>query len=255
MTLHSFHLLLAVMTALAVVVFVSLHFVTAGYGQFRTRQWGPSIDNHWGWVFMEVPAFVTVAVIWALSPSPEHVPEALLAALFLLHYFQRSFVFPFLMNGRSRMPLVIMAMGAVFNVVNGIIQGGGLFWFPQPAYAEGWSYLLRWNVLLGLALFFAGMAINLHSDHVIRHLRRPGDTRHHLPQHGMYRYVTSANYLGELTEWTGFAIAAASPAAWVFVIWTAANLIPRANAIHRRYVQEFGVEAVGRRKRIFPFLY
>ncbi len=78
---------------------------------------------------------------------------------------------------------------------------------------------------IGLVVFFAGMAINLHSDHVIRHLRKPGDTRHYLPKGGMYHFVTSGNYLGELIEWTGFAIIAGSPAAWVFVWWTAANLV------------------------------
>ena len=42
---------------------------------------------------------------------------------------------------------------------------------------------------------------------------------------------------------------------WVFVWWTFANLVPRADAIHRRYREEFGDEAVGKRKRIIPFLY
>ena len=69
----------------------------------------------------------------------------------------------------------------------------------------------------------------------------------------MYRYVTSANYLGELLEWTGFALAAHTAAAWVFVLWTAANLIPRAAAIHHRYREEFG-QAVGKRKRIIPYI-
>jgi 3-oxo-5-alpha-steroid 4-dehydrogenase 1 len=109
--------------------------------------------------------------------------------------------------------------------------------------------------MLGIALFVAGMTVNWHSDHVIRSLRQPGDTRHYLPQHGMYRYVTSANYFGELTEWVGFAMAAGTLVAWVFPIWTAANLVPRAHAIHRKYCHEFGREAVGNRKRIIPFIY
>ena len=71
----------------------------------------------------------------------------------------------------------------------------------------------------------------------------------------MYRYVTSANYLGELMEWVGFALAANTLVAWVFPIWTAANLVPRAHAINKRYKEEFGEEAVGKRKRIIPFIY
>lgn len=255
MSKEGFNALLVIMVVLAAIVFVSLFFVTAGYGQFRSRRWGWSISNKVAWVLMEAPAFVVMAAIWAGCGFPAQAPQIVLMSLFLLHYFQRSFVFPLLMHGKSRMPVAIMLMGAVFNVINGIIQGGGLFWFPQQGYSLGWDYLLRWNTVVGLLLFFAGMAINWHSDHVIRHLRKPGDNRHYLPQKGFYRWVTSANYFGEITEWTGFAIAAASPAAWVFAIWTAANLLPRANSIHKRYRREFGNEAVGRRKRVIPFIY
>ena len=243
------------MAALAAVVFVILYFVTAGYGQFRTQQWGWSIDNKLAWVLMEAPAFLTMLGIWYWSGCPTAAPQVVLMGLFLLHYFQRSFVFPLLMTGKSRMPVTIMLSGVTFNVINGIMQGGALYWFPREAYEAGWSYLADGTAIFGLAVFFIGMAINLHSDHVIRHLRKPGDTRHYLPQKGMYRYVTSANYLGEIIEWTGFAIVAGSTAAWVFVWWTAANLVPRAHAIYKRYREEFGRKALVGRKRIVPFVY
>ena len=243
------------MLGLAVVVFISLYFVTAGYGQFRTKQWGWSINNKVAWVLMEIPVFLVMLAIWWASPSKWHLPQLVLFGLFELHYFQRSLVFPFLMNGKSKMPVAIMLMGVVFNLINGFLQGGGLYLFPNPDFEQGVSYLLRPNAIIGILLFIIGMAINLHSDHVIRHLREPGDTKHYLPSKGMYRYVTSANYLGEIMEWTGFAIAAATLVAWVFPIWTAANLVPRAHAIYNRYKDEFGKEALGKRKRIIPYIY
>ena len=52
------------MLAMAVVVFVSLYFVTAGYGQFRTKQWGWSINNKVGWTLMEAPVFFVMLAIW-----------------------------------------------------------------------------------------------------------------------------------------------------------------------------------------------
>lgn len=251
----TFHLLINLMLVMAALVFVSLYFVTAGYGQFRSRSWGPDIDNRVGWVLMEAPVFFVMLAVWISAGASTHVPELVLFGLFQLHYFQRSFIFPFLMTGKSHMPVAIMAMGMVFNSVNGILQGGGLYWYPNPAYAQGASYPLSFQSIAGLCLFAAGMAINLHSDHVIRHLRQPGDTRHYLPDKGCYRLVTSANYFGELVEWIGFAIVADTLAAWVFPIWTAANLVPRAHAIHKKYCHEFGIKAVGRRKRIIPFIY
>ena len=45
MTLEIFNYLIWGMTIMAVVVFVSLYFVNAGYGQFRTKQWGWSLNN------------------------------------------------------------------------------------------------------------------------------------------------------------------------------------------------------------------
>lgn len=256
-SLISYHTLLWTMSAIALVVFISLYFVKAGYGIFRTPSWGISLPNKAAWILMEAPVFFVMAILWFIHGSSMSMPQFLFLLLFELHYFQRSFVFPLLLKGKSRMPISIMVMGIVFNVLNGWMQGNGIFVtdLAPDSYAEGIKYLLRPNALIGIAVFFIGMAINLHSDHVIRNLRRPGDTRHYLPGKGLYRYVTSANYFGELVEWTGFAILTATPAAWVFVWWTAANLVPRANAIHKRYCEEFGMTAVGKRKRIIPYLY
>ncbi|MGN0280995.1 MAG: DUF1295 domain-containing protein [Prevotella sp.] len=251
---ETYRIVLGTMAGIAVFVFIALYFVKAGYGMFRTKAWGLSISNKAAWVLMEAPVFFVMLWLWADSGFTMAMPQLLCLLLFLLHYFQRSFVFPFLMKGKSRMPIAIMLMGVGFNVINGVLQGGGLFSFPPATYAEGTAYLLRPNAIVGVVVFFAGMAINMHSDHVIRHLRKPGDTAHYLPQKGFYHYVTSANYFGELVEWTGFAILAATPAAWLFVIWTFANLVPRAAAIHRHYRKEFGT-AVGNRKRIIPFIY
>ena len=256
MDVEKFHLFLIVMSVVALFVFVALYFVKAGYGMFRTSSWGLSINNKLAWMLMEAPVFVVMFWLWGRSGVGFSMPVYVFFLLFQLHYLQRSFIFPFLMKGKSRMPLAIMVMGIVFNVLNGVMQAGGLFYFnSQVPTGIGWSYLLQPQAVVGILLFFVGMVVNWHSDHVIRHLRQPGDTRHYLPQKGMYRYVTSANYFGELVEWTGFAILTVSPAAWVFVWWTAANLVPRANAIHERYVEEFGKEAVGKRKRIIPCLY
>lgn len=255
MNYETYQIMLYVLSFLAVIVFIALYFVKAGYGMFRTRSWGWSVPNKVGWVLMEAPSFVAMG-LWAWMAGVEvYTPQAVFVGLFMLHYFQRSFVFPLLMKGKSRMPLAIMAMGILFNVINATLLAASFFRCALPGKYEPatfWTNPLPW---VGAAIFFIGMAINLHADHVIRNLRKPGDTRHYLPEKGFYRYVTSANYFGELVEWTGFALLTASPAAWVFVWWTVANLVPRADAIYKRYCEEFGKQAVGNRKRIIPYIY
>ena len=252
-TPEEFNLFLLIMSGIAAIVFVALYFLKAGYGMFRDSRWGISLNNKVAWVLMEAPVFIVMALLWWGSERRFEAAPLIIFLLFELHYFQRSFVFPFLMKGKSRMPVSIMLMGVVFNVLNGFMQGEWLFYLaPADRYTTGW--LTSPAVIIGTLIFLSGMAINWHSDNVIRHLRKPGDTRHYLPQKGLYRYVTSANYFGELVEWTGFAILTWSAAGAVFAWWTFANLVPRANAIYHRYQEEFGPQ-MGRRKRIFPFLY
>lgn len=245
----------AAMAAMAVVVFVALQRFTAGYGMMYDRRWGPTVGNRLGWVLMESPVFFAMLALWACSPRRADAAPATMAALFLLHYFQRSFIFPMLIRGKSRMPLAIIAMGVVFNLINAYMIGGWIFYVaPEGSYPASW--LGSPEFIIGTLLFFTGMAINWQSDHIVRNLRKPGDTRHYIPKGGMYRYVTSANYFGEFTEWVGFAILSWSAAGAVFALWTFANLAPRAMKIHKRYLAEFGDEYSRLHRRyIIPFIY
>jgi 3-oxo-5-alpha-steroid 4-dehydrogenase 1 len=241
------------MAFMGLFVFVTLYFVDAGYGKFRSNKWGYSINNKLGWVLMECPALIPIAyTIVALTPSALAI---LFMSLYALHYVYRSFIFPALLKGNSKMPLAITAMGATFNFTNSTLLCASVMAFPKESYSDICSYAGNWNFWLGIVLFFMGMYTHMKADHTIRNLRKPGDTNHYLPKGGLFDYVTSANYFGELLEWTGFAILLCNPAAWMFVWWTAANLVPRAHAINKKYRAEFGNEQVGKRKRVIPFIY
>lgn len=243
------------MIALAIIVFVALRFVTPAYGMTYSDKWGPSVDNKLGWVLMETPSFAVMLLLWIFSTREVSAARAVMAVLFLFHYFQRSFIFPLLMRGKSRMPLAIMAMGIIFNVINAYMIGGWIFYVsPLDMYPASW--LLTPAFIIGFVVFAAGMAINWQSDYIIRHLRKPGDRRHYIPRGGMYRYVTGANYFGETLEWLGYAILTWSLAGVAFVVWTFANLAPRARALHGHYIKEFGDDYSSLRRRyIIPFIY
>ena len=233
----TFQLFLGAMSIIALFVFIALYFVKAGYGMFRTASWGISINNKLAWMLMEAPVFIVMLLLWWNSARYNSIVPLIFFLLFQLHYFQRAFVFPFLLKGKSRMPLAIMMMGMLFNLLNGFMQGEWLFYLaPETLYTLDW--LKTPQFILGVLLFFTGMGINWYSDYVIRHLRKPGDTQHYLPSQGMYRYVTSANYFGEIIEWAGWAILTWSLSGLVFLWWTVANLVPRANAIWHRYKPE-----------------
>ena len=249
-----FHAVEYTMIVLAVVVFIALRFITPGYGMFYTPKWGPTVGNRLGWVIMEAPVFICMGLLWWLSPRSGDLAPAIMASLFMLHYFQRSFIFPFLIKGKNCMPLVIILMGVIFNVINAYLIGGWIF-YVSPAGSYPASWLANPKFIIGTIIFFFGMGINIQSDYIIRHLRRPGDRRHYIPKGGMFRYVTSANYLGEFTEWVGYAVLTWSLPGVIFALWTFANLAPRARSLYGRYVEEFGDEFTKlNRKYIIPFI-
>ena len=255
MTLQAFYIFLIVMAALAVVVFVSLFFVDAGYGKFYNPKWGPAVDNRFGWVLMEAPVFFAMLLLWWLSDRRADPVRLVFLFFFEIHYFHRSFIFPMKIRGNGRMPLSIILMGVLFNTLNALMQGGWIFYFsPADAYPLSWLGSLPF--ILGTFIFFYGMFINIQSDGIIRKLRQPGDTRHYLPKGGMFRYVTSANYFGEFLEWVGFAILTWSLSGAVFALWTFANLAPRAARIYEMYQREFPDELDTEKvKRILPHIF
>lgn len=251
---ETFDIFLIVMAIIAIGVYVALHFFEAGYGYLFDRRYGPPIPNKVGWILMESPVFIAMIILWAFSDRMWQAGPLALFILFEIHYFQRSFIFPLRMRGNSKMPLGIVLMGMLFNVLNALMQGGWIFFISPDGFYDNW--FMKPYIYIGGLIFLAGMAINLQSDSIIRHLRKEGDTRHYIPRGGMFRYVSSANYFGELTEWVGFAIAAWSWSGVVFVWWTFANLAPRAASLYKRYEKEFGTEFTQlHRKKIIPFIY
>ncbi|MGB0651467.1 MAG: DUF1295 domain-containing protein [Rhodothermales bacterium] len=238
-------------TALAVGTAVVLLFRPAPYGRHSRSDWGPTLPHRMGWIVMEVisPAALLGVLWWRFDPDLAALSgyQVGLVALWLGHYVYRAILYPFLMRWKEkRMPVVIMLSAVVFNLVNGGLNGAQIGAISPPSDIS----IPMW---IGLFLFVAGLLINIQSDAILRSLRRPGETGYKIPEGGMYRWVTSPNYFGEMLEWIGFAMLAATPAAVAFAVWTAANLIPRALSHHAWYKDQFA-EYPRHRKAVIPFM-
>lgn len=235
--------------ALGVAVFVVLFLKNAPYGRFTRTGWGPTVSSRLGWIVMESPAVLVFG--WLFLAGEQKGPVAwVFFAVWNVHYVYRAFIFPCRMRSSSRMPLFVLASGLVFNVANAYLQARYLFTLSSP-YPSGW--LLDPRFMIGGMLFAGGLAIHVHSDGVLRSLRAAGDQQYRVPHGGLFRWVSSANYFGEIVQWFGWAILTWSPAGLVFALWTAANLVPRALAYHRWYRANFADYPPGR-KAVIPFL-
>ncbi|XP_071361312.1 3-oxo-5-alpha-steroid 4-dehydrogenase 2a [Trachinotus anak] len=97
------------------------------------------------------------------------------------------------------------------------------------------------------------MAINMHSDHILRSLRKPGEITYKIPSGGMFEFVSGANFFGEIVEWCGYAVAAWSLPTFAFAFFTACSIGPRAYQHHRDYHQKFE-DYPHSRKALIPFI-
>ena len=233
MTLDSAHpWVAAALMVTAIPVFVTLLGRAAPYGRHSATGSGPTVSAKLGWVLMESPAALVFLGVFAAGPHAMETAPCVLATLWSLHYLYRAFVFPFRMTGRP-IPLAVAVGGASFNVVNGWLYGrqvGALGDYPA-------SWLADPRFLAGAALFALGWAINQHSDAVLLRLRGRGG--YAIPQGGLYRWVSCPNYLGELLEWLGWALASWSLSGLAFFVFTFANLAPRARTHHAWYRATF----------------
>ena len=235
--------------ALAVATVIGLQFVVAPYGRHGRAGWGPTVPARIGWLVMESPAPLGFLAVYLAGAHRADLVPLLLLVLWQTHYLQRAFVYPFLMRGGTRMPVTLMAMAISFNVLNAFINAR---WVSQLGHYPV-SWLADPRFLAGAAVFVGGLALNLSADRTLRGLRGPGDSGYRIPQGGAYRWVSCPNYLGEILEWFGWALATWSLAGLAFAVYTVANLAPRAVANHRWYHERFA-DYPARRRALVPYV-
>jgi protein-S-isoprenylcysteine O-methyltransferase Ste14 len=247
-----FEALIVTVFVLAVAAFAGASRVIAPYGRHGRPGWGPAVPVRVAWAVMESPSVFVFAICFTIGPRAGEPVPLVLMALWLLHYVYRAFVYPLRLRATAdrRMPLAIMTMAVVFNVLNGYLNGRSLSAFG-PVLDVSWLYGLPFVV--GIGLFFIGFGINRWADRVLADLRAPGESGYKIPRGGLYELVSCPNYLGEMIQWLGFALAAWSPAALAFALFTIANLFPRARSHHAWYRKTFPDYPPSRRA-VIPFL-
>jgi hypothetical protein len=217
----------------------------APYGRHAHTRWGPSISNRLGWCVMELVSLVVFAALFLAGPAEKTAPMWVFFALWVAHYINRSLIFPWRTHTAGKMmPLAIVGSAAAFNIVNAGLNGGYLGW-------SGATYPVTWltdpRFLIGLAVFALGAGINLWSDNKLIGLRAGGQQGYTVPRGGLFEFVSCPNHMGEIIQWSGFALMCWNLPALSFAIWTAANLIPRAVAHHAWYRRTFADYPPGRR--------
>ncbi|CAN9509995.1 unnamed protein product [Ophioblennius macclurei] len=246
---------LMIASAVFVLIRQTLHGRPARYGRYAESR-GSYCPSRAAWCLQEAPAFlVPLLLLLTERGAPEAAgsrPGAgralLLLGSFMTHYFHRAFIYAFLTRGRP-VPRYVVFSAAIFCTLNSALQAH--FLLHCAHFHDSW--LTDARLTAGLFLFVCGMVINIHSDHILRGLRKPDEVAYKIPRGGMFEWVSGANFLGEIIEWCGYAIAVWSFPAFAFIFFTICSIGPRAYLHHRDYQKRFK-DYPPTRKAILPFL-
>mmetsp|Transcript_4338 Transcript_4338/g.12155 ORF Transcript_4338/g.12155 Transcript_4338/m.12155 type:complete len:270 (-) Transcript_4338:82-891(-) len=241
---------------LCVPTFVSCLFIRAPYGRYHAESsgiYGFYVNGRVAWVLQECPCVLIGASFLYFRFEDFKalgLANQILFGFFMCHYIYRALIFPFLMRGVKPTPFLVMMMAFAFCLLNGFIQIHSLAVVKLP---EEWIYSPRF--VLGTVMFWTGLFTNAQADHILRNLRKPGETGYKIPHGGAFRLVSAANYFGEIVEWTGFAIASSSLAGLSFALFTFSNIGPRGYQHHLSYLERFGDKYPKNRAAVIPFFW
>jgi 3-oxo-5-alpha-steroid 4-dehydrogenase 1 len=208
---------------------------------------------------MELPASVTFLYFYFTGPNRAETVPMVFLCVWLVHYGNRGWYFPWSIRSprgsRASFSLMVIAVGWVVTSLHGYLHAA-FFSTHGAHYTVDW--LTDPRFLIGLPIYAISLALNIHSDAIVRGLRTRnevamGEKVYRIPRGGLFRWVTNPAYLSELTAWAGLALCTWSLAGVFIFAVSAANLVPRAFATHRWYRERFP-DYPPERKALIPYL-
>ena len=255
----SYDLAFTVAMIIVAVTVVAALFIQTPYGRFAEDRWGLQLDPRVGWWLMELPASLTFPYFYLKGPNAGEPFPIFIAFVWACHYANRGWIMSALMRvpkgSTSSFSLMVVMVGWVVTSLHGYLNAT---WASSLMPVTGWEAFGTPAFIVGVGLYYSGLMFNLHSDHVVRTLRTKdevagGEKVYRIPKGGLFRYVTNAPYFTELWLWIGFAIFTGGPGGIFIFAISVANLLPRAFATHRWYVERFD-DYPSERKILIPFL-
>ncbi|KAF5821113.1 putative 3-oxo-5-alpha-steroid 4-dehydrogenase (NADP(+)) [Helianthus annuus] len=232
--------------------YISCRYITAPYGKHHRKGWGPTVPPSLAWFLMESPTLWFTLLLFPLGQNSSNPKSLILISPFILHYFHRTVLYPLRLRKKpsNGYPISVALIAFVYNLFNSYLQAR---WVSEYADydTDNWFW---WRFCGGLVVFLCGMVVNVRSDMELLRLKEGGGG-YKIPRGGLFEYVSCANYFGEIVEWSGWWLMTGSWVGLGFLLYTCANLVPRARANHMWYLEKFGEDYPKKRKIVIPFVY
>jgi 3-oxo-5-alpha-steroid 4-dehydrogenase len=193
------------------------------------------------------PIFVYVA-LWIEGGAPQTSYHLVLLAAFLFHFVRRILEILFV-NSYSR-PTPLCALVTIALLYGGAATSCAFFQvhiLRQPT-----SNLI---FMLGVLVFAFGELLNGYHHWLLARLRPPGVRTYSVPRGGLFGWVASPHYLGEILSFVGYAMMSDLLPVWGNALVVSAYLASRANTTLKWYQREMPLQIPLSWRRLVPFAY
>jgi hypothetical protein len=109
--------------------------------------------------------------------------------------------------------------------------------------------------MLGLVVFGLGELLNGYHHWLLARLRPPGVHTYVVPRGGLFGWVASPHYLGEILSFVGYAMMSDLLPVWGNALVVSAYLSSRANSTLKWYRREMPLRIPSGWRRLVPFAY
>eukprot|EP01127_Copromyxa_protea_P022625 TRINITY_DN8223_c0_g1_i1.p1 TRINITY_DN8223_c0_g1~~TRINITY_DN8223_c0_g1_i1.p1 ORF type:complete len:371 (+),score=42.34 TRINITY_DN8223_c0_g1_i1:10-1122(+) len=189
----------------------------------KKRRPGLFVDAKIGWFLIDSPCVIAGLCSFIFLGNIDHQTNiySLTVFAFYLFYYIKKSLDPFIYAYENQLVSSSIVVVCFFNsIMSGFLQGTYMGKF-SPVNDTSEFYSLHFMV--GLFLFISGWIIQMCSDDLFKRLRRQATNKRQLP-FGGFNFITAA---GEITLWTGYAIAQWGIPGLVLLTMTFSNLAPR----------------------------
>ncbi|KAK4326421.1 hypothetical protein Pmani_003074 [Petrolisthes manimaculis] len=231
---------------------LTLMLKEAPYGRYSNYSYGFGVPVKLAWCLQEAPSFYIplIFVVYGQKTAYGGVVNQMCLGMFMMHYFQRSFIFPLLMKSSKPTPFLPFFCAFLTCLYNGVLHG---LYFVNFYHYKDDVWLYKPYFYIGFCLYLYGMKINIGADTALRYLRKEGETGYKIPTGNWFELLSCPNYFGEILEMWGYALASLAPPALAHAVFTTLFLTHRAVHHHRWYIKKFE-DYPKSRKAVFPYL-
>ncbi|CAB3400353.1 unnamed protein product [Caenorhabditis bovis] len=218
------------------------------YGRYAPNVWW-SISPNVAWVLQGLPS-VLVPLYYCFESDTDL--GLIFNVIFVYHYLKRIFSYAAQLNSGHYVPIPVFLISTYFSYYNSMLQASYNAMFQPNMEMLPFS---RWFTLVGgVCLVVVGHLITMNAECYLLDLRKRDNTAYYIPRSALFETISCPNYLGEIIEWTGYAIATQSVPAAAFAIFTIFLLVPRAYTHHDFYVTKFRSYPKDR-KALIPYIF